>query len=494
MAIEHVFVLMLENRSFDHMFACAGLPGVPLPPAQFGFSCAATDSLAHDPPHEYADVKAQIANGSMTGFQASGGATAMAGLPPSLTPVVTTLAANFLLMDNWFSSMPGPTWPNRCFVHAASSGGLDNSPSGPDAFDAVGRANASLAFENGHIFDALTAAGRSWRIYRGDWFPQVLALPGMVDVFRYQPLRRLIVDQKDFAKDVAARDAADYTFIEPNYDVLGNFAHGNSQHPLGAISAGERLISYFYAALRNSPLWEKSLLVITWDEHGGFFDHVPPPAATPPGDKPINYKRAKHPQDCAFDRLGVRVPTLLVSPLLPKGLGSVVFPGQSFDHASVVASVRRHFGIATPLTRRDATAPIWNNAVLAKPRTDVPGLAPKTALTAPAKATSAFNAKAVKGPPAENLGGFLQIARALDFHDAKLSASPPLFAAAAHKKPLAQAGALMAAPAKVEKDTLAAHKSMLKYLAAVAAREEAHQQAAPRKPARKSTVAKKKPK
>jgi hypothetical protein len=105
----------------------------------------------------------------------------MLGFLPDQIPVLSAIASNGLLMDNWFSSMPGPTWPNRFFAHAASSGGLDNSPSGLSAIEAVTSPVNSYRFDGGHIFDRLVREGHGWRIYHDDPFPQTLALRGMID-------------------------------------------------------------------------------------------------------------------------------------------------------------------------------------------------------------------------------------------------------------------------------------------------------------------------
>ena len=365
--IEHVFVLMLENRSFDHMFGLSGLYGIQPPPASFGFQGGASDTLTVDPPHEYDDVQGQIAAGLMTGFPQHGGAASMKGFDAGKNPVLTKLAQTGLLMDNWFSSMPGPTWPNRFFAHAASSGGLDDSPKGFDIAQAVSSPLYSYQFDNGHIFDRLVREGKSWRIYRGDTFPQVLSLRGMVD-------KRVDINffrsytSASFKADLKSAYGVAYTFIEPNYKAGSNFAGGNSQHPLGSVSEGERLISEVYQAIFSQLIGASSVLLVTWDEHGGFFDRAKPPAAKPPGDSAANHRRAKFPRDCKFDTLGPRVPALLLSPWLPQGLGSVVFPGQVFDHASIVSSLRETFNLGSPLTQRDASAPSWQSALLPKPR------------------------------------------------------------------------------------------------------------------------------
>jgi phospholipase C len=175
--IEHVFVLMLENRSCDHLFGFSGLPGVPQAPGTFGLASGAPDRLTSDPPHEFESVREQINGGLMTGFTGEG----LRGFAASSIPMLIGLAQNSVLFDNWFSSMPGPTWPNRLFAHAGSSAGLDNSLGNLATLGAVTQPGQYLKFDHLHIFEQLVAKGATWRVYRGDMFPQVLSLRGMVE-------------------------------------------------------------------------------------------------------------------------------------------------------------------------------------------------------------------------------------------------------------------------------------------------------------------------
>ena len=124
----------------------------------------------------------------------------------------------------------------------------------------------------------------------------------------------------------------------------------NDQHPPHNVLFGERLIARVYDALRNGPGWEQTLFIITYDEHGGIYDHVPPPPATSPDDL--------QPDGFAFDRYGVRVPAVIVSPWVPAG--SIIRPpagSPPFDHTSILATLRNLFDLGAPLTRRDAAAP-----------------------------------------------------------------------------------------------------------------------------------------
>jgi phospholipase C len=297
---------------------------------------------------------------------------------PKRVPILNALASEFALCDAWFSSLPGPTWPNRFFMHAASSGGLDDSPSGLSS--ASNLAFDGYTFNNGTIFDRLEDACLEWRVFAGDSFPVTLALSGMT----INELQGRIHDFDDFADAVNDKDfSTDYTFIEPDYGndlppSAEDYTCGNSQHPLDDITRGERLIKTVYETIRNSPHWNQSLLLVTYDEHGGFYDHVAPPPATAPGDGVSDEDNVFH--HFTFDRLGVRVPAVVISPLIPRNLVfGVLDPtqfttdeGKAYDHTSLLATVEAIFGLK-PLTRRDASAKnLLNLLSLSTPRADAP--------------------------------------------------------------------------------------------------------------------------
>lgn len=450
--IQHVFVLVLENRSFDHMLGIStardaeglqagrgidAVSGVPTsidgPSNQtndhggqtFKIKAGAPYWLPVDPPHEFCDVKLSLASTAIQGdpnddtcsysgvyppitlagfvdnyankaayepdaaLKAAAEAdlgTVLACFTAAQVPAISSLAKEFAVCDSWFSSLPGPTWPNRFFLHAATSGGLDNSPG---TGSVIASQLDGYNFSNGTIYDALDSKELNWRIYHGDAFPQVAALAGMdlaTMVSNYHGL-------DDFAADLQNSDFdAAYTFIEPDYGHLfthsGNFQCGNSQHPLDDVTRGDALIKYVYEAIRGSPHWESSLLVVTYDEHGGFYDHVAPPGATAPGDieDPDNNKHG-----FLFDQLGVRVPAIVISPLIPalhpKGARDQncnLIDHTRYDHGSLLATIEEIFGLS-PLTNRDATANRFSHLLsLAVPRTDA-------SLSLPAVADSGFN-------------------------------------------------------------------------------------------------------
>lgn len=418
-ALEHIFVLMLENRSFDHMLAFSGIPGIThaLPTdtnryrnTEYSVGAAGAPwAMPSDPGHEFADVLVQLCGPDVkhkpwthypttirnSGFVASYATSTTesepgAPTPPPLTdigdimrcfdtpnqlPVLQQLATEFAVCDHWFSSLPGPTWPNRLFVHGASSGGWTRSPSAEQLTDWY-RKSVLFTLPNGTIFDKLTAAQLPWRIYADQDGPQAGGVP-MAAALAGITYQHNTLDFSTFGSDLAGGgyDAA-YTFIEPNYgDVLdGAFTGGSSQHPTDGVTRGEALIKATYEAIRQSPLWERSLLIITWDEHGGFHDSVAPHAVTAPHDG-SPHDATINPGGFLFDRLGVRVPAIVISPLIPRGtVDSTVH-----EHSCVPATIERQFGLA-PMTKRDEHAhDLLALCTLTSPRTDCP-----TSLVSPA--------------------------------------------------------------------------------------------------------------
>jgi phospholipase C len=360
----------------------------------------------------------------------------MRGYSPPQLPVLNALATEFAVCDSWFSSLPGPTWPNRFFAHAATSAGLDDSPSigqilGWEGFDGV-------AFANGTIFDALDRIpgrhGTSWRIYTGGVFAISPALAG---------IHRLDVGSlNDFFTQVQSPAYSWlYTFLEPNYGdtLLGTYHGGNSQHPIDGVTPGEALIKRVYEAIRNSPHWETSLLIITWDEHGGFYDHVAPPAAVAPGDTSPGQGLSRH--GFTFEQYGVRVPAVVVSPLIPRN----VIDHRVYDHASIPATLEALYGLP-PLTRRDAAA---NNVLpllsLATPRTDTPATLPEPATFGNVASGTplAVNIPDPAGPLQPSQQGFLAMAAQHDMELSPPTARPAIQARVASITTIGQASRYM---------------------------------------------------
>ena len=287
---------------------------------------------------------------------------------PSQLPVLNALAREFAVCDNWFAPMPGPTWPNRFFMHAASSNGLDHSPDnrGDRSLGDVGRLPLSRRLD---LRVDGPSQGHLASLYAGDDFPMVAALKGI------QFVAGPPVSRNPGRMFPSENYGVAYTFIEPSYNVLSDYKCSTSQHPLDDVTRGEALIRATYQAVRNSPQWEKSLIVITWDEHGGFYDHVAPPAAIAPGD---NDSASDHNQSgFTFQRYGGRVPAVAISPWIPRNL----VDHRVHDHTSILATVENLFGMPA-LTRRDAAA---NNLTalltLAGPRNDAPLELPQPAIS-----------------------------------------------------------------------------------------------------------------
>lgn len=395
--IQHVFVLMLENRSFDHMLGFSGITGRDVESQQqttiqgltgaesnaaggqaYKVSPGADNVMPCDPHHEFDDVLTQLCgsgatyprggeypaiddSGFVSSYIGSGGASnpgeVMKCYTPDQLPVLVTLAKEFAVCDNWYASLPGPTWPNRMFVHAASSGGLDHSPTNLEIVE--WETISHFSFPNGTIFDALQAKGITRRLYAGDDFPMASALKGiaLADIRHYS----------QFANDLQQPTFPySYVFIEPSYDVLNKYKNGTSQHPLGDVRRGEALIKSTYEAIRNSRYWANSLLIITWDEHGGFFDHATPGEASSPGDTGPDNPHNKN--GFTFEQYGPRVPALVISALIPQN----VIDHRRYDHASIPATIEGIFGLA-PLTARDRDANRLDALLtLSAPRNDCP--------------------------------------------------------------------------------------------------------------------------
>jgi phospholipase C len=411
--IKHVFVLMLENRSFDHILGFSNITGSDaingmntaingLSPNQFfnldphnanhifaatpaDFKLSSTDK---DPGHEFNDtvmelcgLQAQYDRDNQVyppinnfGFVANYRSVQESSSPDKCmkcyaaeqVPVITQLAKEFAVCDQYFSSMPGPTWPNRFFMHAATSGGLDDSP---DNFRTVTATMLNgYEFENGSFYDCLDDNDVPWIVFRGDSLPQILAVRGMKQNRLFGKIR----DFDDFDDIVNDEDFdIQYIFIEPNYGKVlpgpgDDFSCGNSQHPLDDITRGEKLIKHVYETIRNSPHWNDSVLIINYDEHGGFFDHASPSWAVEPGDEVLDPHNVQNNFD--FKQLGVRVPCIVVSPFIPKN----IIDHTLYDHTSVLKTVEELYQL-DPLTERDKAANSMSHLFsLDTPRTDAP--------------------------------------------------------------------------------------------------------------------------
>lgn len=371
MPIKHVVVLMMENHSFDQVLGWMKsiypqLEGVDPSHPQSNSDWPNTAAsvlqaetslplIAVDPFHEHLDSLQQISNGCtgyVTNFaqhypssDAGQRAQIMGYYSKGSLPVIHTLAENFLVCDHWFSSLPGPTWPNRFFAHTGTCMGHVKMPSGLYVKN-------EYCFDQNTIYDCLDAKKITWSIYQHG-MPQCLILTHLWDKFlHFHRMEQFFLDAKAPAESFPA-----YSFIEPSY----GGADENDQHPPTDIRRGEHLIAQVYNALRsNQKLWESTLFILLYDEHGGFYDHLVPPRAVPPDSNTKEY---------SFDQYGIRVPAVLISPWVKKGLLSTVF-----DHTSLLKYLIDMWGLPNTLGQRVAAAQTFAASLgeLPAPRTDTP--------------------------------------------------------------------------------------------------------------------------
>jgi phospholipase C len=338
--IDHIVVLMMENRSFDHMLGfltidegrndieglTEGLKNdylgdtYPVHPAT-----RTTMQKSQDPCHGGACVDEQLSNhngGFVSSFMKTrkgageNPGVVMAYHTAAQLPVYAYLADQFCVCDHWFCSVPGATMPNRCYAIAGSSGGTrDNlKPSRPYNLPSFCR----------HLKD------EQWRWYSHDYVPMIwlidpeygLAIESVPAYFN----QRDVFGHRSFLERAAANDLPAVSWIDPNFiDLTFGPAGSNDDHPPSDLHSGQKLVLQLFDALARSKAWAKTLLVITYDEHGGFYDHVAPPKAA--DDRPN------------MRRYGPRVPALVVSPFVGKQSVSKTV----FDHTSITKTILARF-------------------------------------------------------------------------------------------------------------------------------------------------------
>ncbi|ERN09859.1 hypothetical protein AMTRI_Chr06g194010 [Amborella trichopoda] len=392
--IKTIVVLVLENRSFDHMLGWMkrnnplinGVTGSECLPKstqdpQSTTVCFSNDAefVDPDPGHSFQAIKEQVfgsensTEAKMFGFVQQAlsispdlGDKVMKGFRPEVLPVYSTLVQEFAVFDRWFSSLPGPTQPNRLFVYSATSHGATSHV----------KKQLALGYPQKTIFDSLHESDLSFGIY----------FKSIPTTLFYRNLRKLKYISKfkqydlSFERDAREGKLPNLCVIEPMYfDMKGREA--DDDHPSHDISNGQKLVKEVYEILRKSPQWNETLMVVTYDEHGGFFDHVPTPTLNVPSPDGII---GAAPDYFKFDRLGVRVPTIMVSPWIKKGtvMSKPTGPNvnSEFEHSSIPATIKKMFNLTSNfLTYRDAWAGTFEQVVglLSEPRTDCPEVLPE---------------------------------------------------------------------------------------------------------------------
>ena len=347
--IDTIVVLMLENRSFDHMLQnlpAFGQPDAEVAPADVTNPDAdgtprptyhLQEYCFDDTSHGWTDVHTEWDGGKMDGFVVANnhndsapadGKRAMGYYTEQDLPFFYSLANTFALADHNFSAILGPTFPNREYLYAATS------------FGHIG--NDLFEDENPTIFQELVAAKVDWRIYYTD-LPGAFIFLGTLTKYFDNTYK---VDQ--FFADAQAGMLGQLNFVDPK---LGRGAALRDDfHPPGDIQEGEVFLSQVVQAMMQSPQWPHSALIVTFDEHGGIYDHMPPPPACAPDDiAPMTNPSDNAPGD--FAQYGVRVPLIVVSPYAkPHFVSHTVY-----DHTSITRFIESRFKLAA-LTKRDANA------------------------------------------------------------------------------------------------------------------------------------------
>ncbi|KAI4306618.1 hypothetical protein L6164_029879 [Bauhinia variegata] len=389
--IKTLVVLVMENRSFDHVLGWIkstrpdidGLTGkesnrvsVGDPDSREVFVSDKAVFVDSDPGHSFQAIREQIfgSNDSsanpapMNGFAQQSESmeegmadTVMSGFKPELLPVYAELANEFAVFDKWFASVPASTQPNRFYVHSATSHGAMSNV----------RKDLIHGFPQKTIFDSLDENDLTFGIYYQN-------IPATVFFKSLRKLKNIIKFHDyslKFKLHAKLGKLPNYVVLEQRYFDVDLFP-ANDDHPSHDVAVGQKLVKEVYETLRASPQWKEMALLITYDEHGGFYDHVPTPVSGVPNPDGII---GPDPYYFRFDRLGVRVPTFLISPWIDRR--TVIHepdgptPYSQFEHSSIPATVKKLFNLRSNfLTKRDAWAGTFEKYFYIRdtPRDDCP--------------------------------------------------------------------------------------------------------------------------
>jgi len=340
-----VVVVMMENRSFDHLLGwmpgCDGKQAGLSYPDKEGHP-KATWAMApdwqgcamEDPDHDWPSVAKQYDDGKCDGWlstQPVGDLFPIGYYTAADLPVLAAMAQGYTTLDHYFCSMLGPTWPNRLYQLCATTDltytGLYPQPGQERPV------KLELA-----IFDRLRAAGLTAGYYS-------VSEP-MTGLFASQRYDDITYPQERFYEQAAAGTLPNVVFLDPDYGTIPELTGtSDDMHPHGSVQVGDAFLGKVHRALTTSPQWDRTVAVVNFDEHGGFYDHVPPPACVDdtvlPGDGPKP----------DLKRLGFRVPAVVVSPFAP---AAVVTEGP-YEHCSILKMIEWRWGLQ-PMTARDANA------------------------------------------------------------------------------------------------------------------------------------------
>ena len=337
--IQHIVVVMMENRSFDHMLGW--LPGANGTQAGLSYTDSAGESHATyrlttfsgsshpDPDHTYAGGRSEFNNGRMDGWlrTTTNDAFCIGYYEEADLPVLGALARNFTTLDNYFSSITAPTYPNRMFQHAGQTDRLSNTQAIPTLPT---------------IWDSLATAGVSNKYY----FSNVPFLSQWGD--KYNGISAFYTD---FLADAVDGKLPAVSFLDPAFTLLDD-GEGNDDHPHADVRAGDAFLSEVYNAVTKGPGWKNTVLIINRDEWGGFYDTVPPPRVIAPNNVDTDLVDGKA-------LLGGRVPVVVVSPFSMGKPATPRIDSNLYDHTSVLKLIEWRHGLA-PLGLRDASEEVGN--------------------------------------------------------------------------------------------------------------------------------------
>ena len=352
--LDTIVVLMQENRSFDHYFGklhAEGKPkseGEPRKASNPDPTGGATIRPFHqtrycevaDLDHSWSGTHREWNGGAMDGFTAANqflpddprGSRTMGFYDQHDLPFYYGLYRKFATADHFFCAVLSQTFPNRFYLLAATSFGHIRNDLPPSS--------SEFAPLGGTIFERLDAAGVTWRIYASQ-----IAFALEFAYVRNRPNQ--VVPIAQFASDAQAGTLPQVAWVDPIF--LGTETVENDEHPPANIQVGQHFVAQVITALFASPQWPRAALFLTYDEHGGFFDHVPPPPACKPDDIPPMLAPGDEPGE--FDRYGIRVPMALVSPFARRHFVSHTV----YDHTSILRFIETRFDLPA-LTARDANA------------------------------------------------------------------------------------------------------------------------------------------